>query len=415
MDLDYPVIAGIGAHTLVFPRTQEIESASATDDVLPPLTLYVHLPWCVRKCPYCDFNSHAVRDELPESQYIDALLEDLDVEASRVTGRSVHAIFFGGGTPSLFSAAGIARILDHAGSALTLSTDCEITLEANPGTLESGRFAGFRSAGVNRLSIGVQSFDPTALKALGRIHDDVAARHALNEARRSGFERINIDLMHGLPGQTVAGALRDVEEAMAFDPGHVSHYQLTLEPNTAFHLDPPVLPDEDTLADIQDACHQRLSDAGYGQYEISAWARPGQACRHNLNYWRFGDYLGIGAGAHGKLTLEDGQVTRRWKKRHPKAWTPPEGTLVEGESVLDADTLAFEFMLNALRLPDGFTEPQFEARTGLRFDSVRERLAHAEQRGLLKNTDNHWQPSPLGWRFLNDLQALFLPPATLSH
>lgn len=380
-----------------------------------PLTLYVHLPWCVRKCPYCDFNSHAMRDELPESEYIDALLADLNEEASRVAGRSVHAIFFGGGTPSLFSASGIGRILDQACSALALSNDCEITLEANPGTVESGRFAGFRAAGVNRLSIGVQSFDPAALSALGRVHDDVAARHALDEARRAGFDRINIDLMHGLPGQTVTGALRDVEEALAFDPGHVSHYQLTLEPNTAFHRDPPVLPDEDTLADIQDACHQRLADAGYDQYEISAWARAGQACRHNLNYWHFGDYLGIGAGAHGKLTLKDGQVTRRWKKRHPKAWTTPDGTWVEGEAALDTDTLAFEFMLNALRLRAGFTESLFEAHTGLQFDQVQGKLAQAQARGLMENTDEHWQPSALGWRFLNDLQALFLPPATLSH
>jgi putative oxygen-independent coproporphyrinogen III oxidase len=374
-----------------------------------PLTLYIHLPWCVRKCPYCDFNSHALRGEVPENGYVDALLADLDDEATRTQGREVHAIFFGGGTPSLFSAPAIGRILDHAAAGLSLATDCEVTLEANPGTAEAARFAGYRAAGVNRLSLGVQSFDDTMLRTLGRIHGAAEAERAMAFAREAGFERINLDLMHGLPGQSEDGAVRDIEAALAFDPGHISHYQLTLEPNTAFHRDPPELPDDDSLAAIQDACHDRLRAAGYAQYEVSAWARPGQECRHNLNYWGFGDYLGIGAGAHGKLTDTGGRVTRRWKKKHPSAWIGGATEQLDGREELDAGTLEFEFLLNTLRLRDGFTESSFHSRTGRNIDELRPKLEQARRDGLLEFQENHWRASDLGWRFLNDLQARFLP------
>lgn len=369
----------------------------------------MHLPWCVRKCPYCDFNSHALRDDLPEDAYLDALLADLDDEAARVSGREVHALFFGGGTPSLFSANAIGRVLDRAAARLKLSGDCEVTLEANPGTAEAARFAGYRAAGVNRLSIGVQSFDDSMLQKLGRIHDGAAAMRALEMARTAGFDRINLDLMHGLPGQSLDGAVADMRRALAFDPGHVSHYQLTIEPNTAFHADPPVLPDDDTLWTIQEACHAELVQAGYQQYEVSAWARPGDECRHNLNYWRFGDYLGIGAGAHGKLTDADGTTMRGWKKRHPTAWTEGAGERTEGAAKLDPQTRMFEFLLNALRLRNGFTEDEFHERTGRQINEVADSLNAAGARGLLENQGNRWRASELGWRFLNDLQAMFLP------
>lgn len=373
-----------------------------------PLTLYVHLPWCVRRCPYCDFNAHALDGDLPEDTYIDALLDDLDDEAADVTGREVHAIFLGGGTPSLFSAESIARILERASERLTLSGDCEITLEANPGTAEYAKFAGFRAAGVNRLSLGVQSFDDAMLKALGRIHDAGEAERAIDAARRAGFDRLNIDLMHGLPGQSPDGARADIERALAFEPGHLSWYQLTLEPNTPFGHSPPELPDEDTLATIQDAGQALLTTAGYRQYEVSAWSRPGEECRHNLNYWRFGDYLGVGAGAHGKITVPGQPPFRRWKKRHPKAWLAP-GDRIDGQTELDPPTVRFEFMLNALRLPEGFTEYEFHGRTGRDLSEIGQILDDVRTRGLIESADGRWRPTPLGWRFLNDLQAAFLP------
>ena len=378
---------------------------------IPPLTLYVHLPWCVKKCPYCDFNSHALTGEVPEASYLPSLLADLDDEASRADGRPVHAIFFGGGTPSLFSAAAIGAVLDRAAAWFALTDDCEVTLEANPGTTDAARFAGYRAAGVNRLSIGVQSFDDAMLHSLGRIHDGDAAATAVMTARAAGFERINLDLMHGLPGQDAADAVRDLDRALAFGTGHVSWYQLSLEPNTAFHRAPPAgLPNEDALAAIQDAGAGRLQAAGLAQYEVSAWARPGDESRHNLNYWRFGDYLGVGAGAHGKLTVADGRITRRWKLRHPRAWAEPGAPKLDGESALDAATIRFEFLLNALRLREGFTDSLFRGRTGLELDPTAAPWRDAVARGLLERAGDGWRATELGWRFLNDLQALFLPP-----
>ncbi|MEX0899346.1 MAG: radical SAM family heme chaperone HemW [Gammaproteobacteria bacterium] len=380
-----------------------------------PLTLYVHLPWCVRKCPYCDFNSHALIGDLPEHTYIPSLLADLDAEAARAEGRPVHAIFFGGGTPSLFSAQAIGAVLDRAASQLALTEDCEVTLEANPGASEFGRFAGYHTAGVNRLSLGIQSFDNAMLTALGRIHDSAEAGQAIDAAARAGFARINLDLMHGLPGQTPAGAAADLDRALAYDTGHQSWYQLTLEPNTAFHHSPPALPDDDSLARIQDAGTERLAAAGYAQYEVSAWARPGEESRHNLNYWRFGDYLGVGAGAHGKLTGVDGRVVRRWKLRHPRAWANPAAPKIDGEQRLDAQTLRFEFMLNALRLREGFEESLFHERTGLEILSDETPWREARTRGLLECVDRRWRATELGWRFLDDLQTLFLPHPTQGN
>ncbi len=380
-----------------------------------PLTLYVHLPWCIRKCPYCDFNSHALTGDLPEHTYIPSLLADLDAEAARAAGRPVHAIFFGGGTPSLFSAKAIGAVLDRAADRLALIDDCEITLEANPGASEYARFAGFRTAGVNRLSIGVQSFDDAMLAALGRIHDSADADRAIDAAKRAGFDRINLDLMHGLPGQTPAGAAADLARALAYDTGHQSWYQLTLEPNTAFHRAPPALPDHDALAAIQDAGTARLVAAGYAQYEVSAWARPGEESRHNLNYWRFGDYLGVGAGAHGKFTGVDGRVIRRWKLRHPRAWLDPAAPKNDGEQIIDAQTLRFEFMLNALRLRDGFEESLFHDRTGLELRPEESPWREAQARGLLEQVNHRWRATDLGWRFLDDLQTLFLPTQTQGN
>lgn len=374
-----------------------------------PLTLYVHLPWCVSKCPYCDFNSHALTGDLPEAAYVDALLADLDDEATRARGRPVHALFFGGGTPSLFSAGAIGRIIEHAAARLALTGDCEITLEANPGTAEYRRFADYRAAGVNRLSLGIQSFDDAMLARLGRIHDGTEAARAIDAAHRAGFERINVDIMHGLPGQDVAAAVADVDRALGWDTGHLSHYQLTLEPNTAFHADPPTLPDDDALGAIQAACGERLKAAGYRQYEVSAWSRPGDECRHNLNYWEFGDYLGVGAGAHGKLTGADGDIVRRWKKRHPRAWAAPGDDRLDGEQRLDPGEVCFEFMLNALRLRDGFETSHFDERTGRPLLPTDAGLAEARRRGLIECDGPRWRTTELGWRFLNDVQALFLP------
>ena len=286
----------------------------------PSLSLYVHLPWCVKKCPYCDFNSHGLKGTLPEAAYVDALLRDLDQDLPRVAGRRIETVFFGGGTPSLFSAAAIARFLDGALRRLPFAADAEVTLEANPGTVERGRFAEYRAAGVTRLSIGVQSFDPAALKVLGRIHSSTEAVTAAEEAHAAGLANFNLDLMYALPGQSLEGALDDVARAATLKPAHISHYQLTLEPNTLFHAHPPTLPDEDTAWAMQEACQGALAERGYKQYEVSAYAQAGRECRHNLNYWRFGDYLGLGAGAHGKLTDASGRVTRIWKVKHPETY-----------------------------------------------------------------------------------------------
>ena len=376
---------------------------------LPPLSLYVHLPWCVRKCPYCDFNSHAARGEIPEQAYVDALLRDLEQELPRVTGRTVETIFLGGGTPSLFSPGSIARLLAGIRERVALTPGTEITLEANPGTVDIERFKGFRNAGVNRLSIGVQSFDDDKLKALGRIHGRAEALRAAQAARAAGFDNLNLDLMFGLPGQTLEQALSDVRIAIEQQPTHLSVYQLTIEPNTLFYAKPPVLPDDDATWDMQQALQALLATNGYRQYEVSAYAQSGRECRHNLNYWQFGDYLGIGAGAHGKLTDTDG-ITRRWKLKRPedyssKASTP---TAIGGEQRLShADAIA-EFMLNALRLTDGFPAALFTERTGLALDAVEASLRHAEQQGLIARNATAIRPTEQGWRFLNNLVELFI-------
>ncbi|MBT8109035.1 MAG: radical SAM family heme chaperone HemW [Gammaproteobacteria bacterium] len=376
-----------------------------------PLSLYVHFPWCVRKCPYCDFNSHTAGANVPLERYVDALLIDLEQEARRAAGRSVSSIFLGGGTPSLFPAEAIGRVLDAAREGLALTDDVEITLEANPGAVECGSLGGYHAAGVNRLSIGAQSFADASLARLGRIHGSDDIRRSVGDAVASGFDNFNLDLMHGLPGQTVDTALADIDAAVELAPAHISWYQLTLEPNTVFHLRPPAgLPDEDALAQIQDAGAERLTEAGYEQYEVSAWSRPGRRCRHNLNYWLFGDYLAIGAGAHGKLSTPAGAGRYR-KPANPRQYMhsiEAGGTAAPLQPVQGAD-LPFEFMLNALRLVDGFHEADFCERTGLGAARLETLMDRPVARGLIERLDSGtWRPTPLGQRFLNDLQRSFL-------
>ncbi|MEW8399340.1 MAG: radical SAM family heme chaperone HemW [Candidatus Thiodiazotropha sp.] len=388
-------------------------AASAVNSGLlgqPPLTLYIHIPWCVRKCPYCDFNSHPQKTGLDEKAYVDALLADLRIERELVMGRSIESVFIGGGTPSLFSAEGIGRLLSGIADAVTWGEEIEITMEANPGALESLRLPGYREAGVNRLSLGAQSLNPDSLQALGRIHgpDEIVA--AVERAKQAGFERINLDMMFGLPRQTPAMAAADLAAAIALNPGHISYYQLTLEPNTPFHLSPPELPDEDRLWQIQLQGSESLRKAGFEQYEVSAFARPGERCRHNLNYWRFGDYLGIGAGAHGKVTTRDGVIRRRWKRRHPNDYLSAAGgalPFLQGERQLDAQDLTVEFMMNALRLRQGVEAALFPAATGLGLDSLGGPLSVAIEKGLIHPVGDRLQPTPLGCRFLNDLLSLF--------
>ncbi|MGM0563079.1 MAG: radical SAM family heme chaperone HemW [Pseudomonadota bacterium] len=377
----------------------------------PPLSLYVHLPWCVRKCPYCDFNSHE-RDDLPESEYVDALLRDLDWELAQSdwTPRPLVSIFFGGGTPSLFSAAAIGRVLDGARERLGFAEDIEITLEANPGTAEAGRFAAYRDVGVTRLSIGIQSFDETALKTLGRIHGRQQAIDAAEMAHRAELPHgFNLDLMYALPEQSLDGALADLDQALTLAPDHLSHYQLTLEPGTAFYYRPPGLPDDDAAFAMQEACQARLAGAGFQHYEVSAYARPGRECRHNLNYWQFGDYLAIGAGAHGKLT-DTTTIHRRSKVKTPEKYLRAAGTdaALDQHQMIETGQLAFEFMLNALRLTGGVDEALFEARTGLPLSTIDERLATLRQRGLLADELGRIRPSEQGLRFLNVLMGEFL-------
>ena len=379
----------------------------------PPLSLYVHLPWCVRKCPYCDFNSHERRGVLPFTAYIDALVADLDQDLPLAWGRVVHSVFFGGGTPSLFPPEAIDAFLQQASARLRFAPGLEITLETNPGTAEHGRFEGYRAAGVNRLSFGIQSFDDGCLQRLGRIHDSREAENAVKLALDAGLDNINLDLMYALPGQSLDMAVADVERAIALQPAHLSHYQLTLEPNTVFAVRPPSgIPDEDASWDIQEACQARIAAAGFEHYEVSAYARPGRQSAHNLNYWRFGDYLGIGAGAHGKLTLGASQsVLRRWKVKHPTEYLARAGTpaAIGGDETLAADRLPFDYMLNALRLHEGFGLDAFEARTGLSRASIAAQLADATQRGWLTvDPAGHVRPTELGRRFTNDVIALFL-------
>jgi oxygen-independent coproporphyrinogen-3 oxidase len=375
----------------------------------PPLGLYVHLPWCVQKCPYCDFNSHPLRGPLAEADYLDALLRDLANERERIGARRIETVFFGGGTPSLFSADAIARVLGAASDAL--SSDAEITLEANPGTVEHGAFAAYRGAGVNRLSLGAQSFDAQGLRRLGRIHGPAEIETAADEARQAGFENFNLDLMYGLPGQSLDAALADIDRAIALGPAHISHYQLTLEPQTPFARNPPPLPDDDTIWTMQVECQRRLAAAGFNQYETSAWAHAGRRCRHNLNYWQYGDYLGIGAGAHGKLTkTPDGSIIRRAKIRHPGRYMRTAGTSAAytENSVSHRDRL-FEFMLNTLRLNAGFEFKMLSERTGCSPADAEPALSRAVESRLLLRSGTRCFPSPRGRAFLNDLQALFLP------
>jgi putative oxygen-independent coproporphyrinogen III oxidase len=383
----------------------------------PPLSLYVHIPWCVQKCPYCDFNSHALpagqdaartQAAIPEGDYLAALIADLESALPLVWGRRVHSVFFGGGTPSLLSGDGLDQLLAALRSRLPFLPEAEITLEANPGTVEGGKFAAFRAAGVNRLSLGIQSFNPRHLKAIGRIHDDREARQAIELAGRH-FGNFNLDLMYGLPGQTLAEALEDIDAALSFAPAHLSCYQLTIEANTAFAASPPTLPEPDLCADMQDAIEARLAEAGYLHYETSAFAQTGQQCRHNLNYWHFGDYLGIGAGAHSKLTLHDRVLRQmRWKGPEQYLAQVAAGTPVQEEFAVKAADLPFEFMLNALRLVQGFDAQLFELRTSLPLISIESELRQAASEGLIRRHGQHIAPSDHGRRFLNQLLQRFL-------
>ena len=378
---------------------------------LPPLALYVHIPWCVRKCPYCDFNSHQRDEALPEAAYLDALVADLEGLLPSVWGRRVSSVFIGGGTPSLFSEGAIERLLSEVRARIVLEPDAEVTLEANPGTAEAGRFRGYRAAGVNRLSIGVQSFDDAMLQRLGRIHDGSEARRAL-EMARGAFDNVNLDLMYGLPGQTLAMAQADITEALRWETPHLSAYQLTIEPNTAFYSSPPQLPEHDACADMQGMVEEMLAAADFEHYETSAFARLGRRCRHNLNYWQFGDYLGIGAGAHGKISFPD-RVTRHARIKQPREYMAAalgEGLMVEARTV-DAKELAFEFMLNALRLVDGFETELYTARTGLPIRAIESALAEAEAQGLLERSATRIRPTERGRLFLNELIERFLPVA----
>ena len=375
----------------------------------PPLSLYVHLPWCARKCPYCDFNSHEARGDIPEDAYIAAVLADLEQDLPRVWGRTVRTVFIGGGTPSLFSPAAIERLLSGIHACLTVAPGAEITLEANPGSVELGRFRGYRAAGVNRLSIGIQSFDAAKLTALGRIHGPEEALTAAAAARAAGFENFNLDLMFGLPGQTVEQALTDVATAIRLEPAHLSVYQLTLEPNTYFHRYPPPLPDDEAIWDMQQRIVPALAEAGFGQYEVSAYARAGQECRHNLNYWRFGDYLGLGAGAHAKLSSAE-EIVRLWKIKQPAAYLAGAGTpaILGGEQILSAHDAALEFMLNALRLTAGFAPSLFAERTGLPLTEVGDSLRRAQAQGLIAQDEHQIRPTERGRRYLNNLLEHFL-------
>ena len=378
---------------------------------LPPLSLYIHIPWCIQKCPYCDFNSRALKGSLNEETYIDALLADLDNELFQVHNRPLHSIFIGGGTPSLFSGSAITHLMEGVRQRITLPADAEITLEANPGTLEAGRFEDYRAAGVNRLSIGVQSFDAGCLQRLGRIHGPDEAIAAFHAARAARFERINLDLMFGLPGQDLVQAQHDLEQAIELKPEHISYYQLTLEPGTPFFHAPPTLPLEDSLWEIQQQGQTLLSDHGYKQYEVSAYAQPGEPCRHNINYWTFGDYLGIGAGAHGKQSDPNGVITRRWKVPEPATYLATAGTdrALSGQKTLEPDEITLEFMMNVLRLNQGFSQDLYEQRTGHSFTAIATSIKRTIHDGLLENRNGIFMPTAIGRRFLNDLLEKFLP------
>ncbi|MGX8941320.1 radical SAM family heme chaperone HemW [Symbiopectobacterium sp. Eva_TO] len=373
---------------------------------LPPLSLYIHIPWCVQKCPYCDFNSHALKGEVPHQEYVEHLLADLDADLPLSGDRALSSIFIGGGTPSLLSAEGMQALLDGVRARLPLSADAEITMEANPGTVEADRFSGYQRAGINRISIGVQSFSPEKLTRLGRIHGPEEAKRAARLAAGLGLRSFNLDLMHGLPDQTLEEALDDLRQAIALNPPHLSWYQLTIEPNTLFGSRPPVLPDDDALWDIFAQGHALLTAAGYQQYETSAYAKPGYQCQHNLNYWRFGDYLGIGCGAHGKITRADGSILRTVKTRHPRGYM--RGTYLDQRNEVQAEDLPFEFFMNRFRLLEPAPRSEFSAYTGLAESAVRPQIDWALAQGYLTETETHWQVTEHGKLFLNSLLEGFL-------
>jgi len=376
---------------------------------LPPLSLYIHIPWCVQKCPYCDFNSHALKNDIPHQAYVDALLADLSNDLADVQGRTLQSIFIGGGTPSLLDPLQMKRLLDGVKSLVKCADDIEVTMEANPGTVESGRFAQFQHAGINRISIGVQSFQPDKLTILGRIHDCDEAINAAKQAAELGLRSYNIDLMHSLPKQNVTDALGDLRQAIELAPPHLSWYQLTIEPNTQFHSKPPTIPDDDILADIYDAGREALAAAGYVQYEISAFAKPNKQCWHNLNYWRFGDYLGIGCGAHSKITHPTNQtISRASKIKHPKGYLDCDNQFVFEQWDAQSEDLALEFFMNRFRLVEPCPRDDFARYTGLDESSISKQIDKAITKGLLEQTDSHWHITPLGQRFLNELLNLFM-------
>ena len=374
----------------------------------PPLSLYIHIPWCVKKCPYCDFNSHESKKDIPEREYVDALIADLEQATPTVWGRKIRSVFFGGGTPSLFSPEAIDRILSHVRMLTPLEYGAEITLEANPGTVDAGHFRGYRDAGVNRVSLGIQSFDSRYLKALGRIHDEHQAIAAAELALQT-FDSVNLDVMYALPGQGLADAVADAQRACSLQPAHLSFYHLTLEPNTPFHRTPPSLPDDDTSATMQETIEGILAGQGYEHYETSAFAQKGKRARHNLNYWTFGDYLGIGAGAHSKLSFHD-RIIRQSRHKHPNRYLEhaPIGQAVDNEWVIQQDELGFEFMMNTLRLTEGFEIALFQQRTGLPLRAVEHTVQQAMTRGLLERDAEFIKPTLLGQRFLNELLEMFL-------
>ena len=395
---------------MTLPHIAPIASAGPHFTALPPLSLYVHLPWCVRKCPYCDFNSYEARGLLADIEYVDAVLRDVRRELPDVQGRRVQSVFIGGGTPSLFSGAAIERLLRGIAAGIALSPGAEITLEANPGAVDAARFADFRAAGVNRLSIGIQSLRDDRLRALGRVHDSREARRAIEIARSAGFANINLDFMYALPGDDVAGALADLEQAVGLAPAHLSWYQLTLEPNTAFERRPPRLPADETVAEIEARGRELLAAAGFVRYEISAYSQPGRQCRHNLNYWRFGDYLGVGAGAHGKLTLPAAAaIERRAKSRNPRTYLATAGTpaACSTQRLTESREIALEFLLNVLRLLEGVPERWFVERTGLPLETIAEPRAEAVERGWLADEAGRLRATPAGRDVLNRVLELF--------
>lgn len=407
---------------LLTPKKKTVDLSSVPQDVvshflgagqfnftsLPPLSLYIHFPWCVKKCPYCDFNSHEVKSSFDETTYLDAVRADLEAALPLIWGRKIYTIFIGGGTPSLMSAAGLDRLMSDVRTLLPIDGAAEITMEANPGTFESEKFRSYRQSGINRLSIGIQSFNSQHLQALGRIHDGDEARRAIDIAQRY-FDNFNLDLMFALPGQTLEQAKSDVETAIAYAPPHLSLYHLTLEPNTYFAKFPPVIPDDDLSAEMQDLIQAKMTQAGYGNYEVSAYAKPGKESRHNLNYWNFGDYLGIGAGAHSKLSFPH-KVVRQVRYKQPKTYMEESlrGAAVQESVEIQRHEMGFEFMLNALRLNQGFAVNLFNERTGLLLNDLEKELSIAEQKGLIARDHQYIRPTELGRRFLNDLQTLFL-------